>query len=99
MATMSKPRDEHDPYYDPSEPETGMLPSLSEAVIIAVAAIIALVALYEIHDSLDRIGQSVAASALTRGVPDSNVQSNDSYRIDPQRQGARASTGTENATH
>ena len=68
MATMRKTRDEHDPYYDPSEPETGVLPSLAEAVIIAVAAVIALFALYEIHESLDRVGQSIAVSASTRGI-------------------------------
>lgn len=41
------------------ERETSPLPTLSEALIIAVAALVALVALYEIHDSLDRVGQVV----------------------------------------
>ena len=68
MATISKSRDEHDPYYDPSEPEAGVLPSLAEAVIIAVAAVIALFALYQIHESLDRVGQSITVSAGTRGI-------------------------------
>lgn len=72
MANSAKPRDEHDPYYDPAEPEAGVLPSLTEAVIIAVAAVIALFALYEIHDSLDRAGQSITVSASTRGI-DANV--------------------------
>lgn len=70
MATMSNRRDEHDPYYDPCEPEAGVLPSLAEAVIIAIAAVIALFALYEIHESLDRVGQSITVSASTRGVAD-----------------------------
>ncbi|MBK6971989.1 MAG: hypothetical protein IPH26_03130 [Sterolibacteriaceae bacterium] len=68
MATTRKARDEHDPYYDPAEPEAGVLPSLAEAVIIAVAAVIALFALYEIHESLDQVGQSITVSASTRGV-------------------------------
>ena len=68
MATIGKPRDEHDPYYDPSEPEAGVLPSLAEAVIIAIAAVVALFALYEIHESLDRVGQSITVSASARGI-------------------------------
>lgn len=68
MANTRKIRDEHDPYYDPSEPEAGVLPSLAEAVIITVAAVIALFALYEIHDSLDRVGQSITGSASIRGI-------------------------------
>lgn len=68
MARIGKPRDEHDPYYDPSEPEAGVLPSLAEALIIAIAAVIALFALYEIHESLDRVGQSIVVSAGTRGL-------------------------------
>lgn len=68
MTTATKARDEHDPYYDPAEPETGVLPSFAEAIIIAIAAVIALAALYQIHESLDRVGQSIAATANTRGV-------------------------------
>ena len=75
MATIGKPRDEHDPYYDPSEPEAGVLPSLAEAVIIAVAAVIALFALYEIHESLDRVGQSITVSAGTRGISAEAIRS------------------------
>jgi len=74
MATIRKARDEHDPYYDPSEPESGVLPSLAEAVIIAVAAAIALFALYEIHESLDRVGQSITVSAGTRGFNSAAIQ-------------------------
>ncbi len=74
MATFGKSRDEHDPYYDPSEPEAGVLPSLTEALIIAIAAVIALFALYEIHESLDRVGQSIAVSASTRGLSAMAVQ-------------------------
>lgn len=83
MAGMSKPRDEHDPYYDPYEPETGILPSLSEALIIAIAAVIALFALYQIHESLDRVGQSITSSASMRGVPQS-VTVSQSFRLDSQ---------------
>lgn len=72
MANTGKARDEHDPYYDPTETEGGVLPSLTEAVIIAIAAVIALFALYEIHESLDRTGQSITVSASTRGI-DANV--------------------------
>ena len=68
MMTATQARDEHDPYYNPSEPEAGVLPSLAEAIIIAIAAVIALAALYQIHESLDRVGQSIAATANTRGV-------------------------------
>ena len=73
MMTATKARDEHDPYYDPTEPEAGVLPSFAEAIIIAIAAVIALAALYQIHESLDRVGQSIAATANTRGVDAESV--------------------------
>lgn len=82
MATISKSRDEHDPYYDPSEPEAGVLPSLAEAVIIAIAAVIALFALYQIHESLDRVGQSITVSAGTRGITAEAAQAVTAPRMD-----------------
>lgn len=82
MATRRKARDEHDPYYDPSEPEAGVLPSLAEAIIIAVAAVIALLALYEIHESLDRVGQSITVSASTRGFDAEVMQTASAPHLD-----------------
>lgn len=82
MMVISKARDEHDPYYSPEEQENGVMPSLSEAIIIAIAAIVALIALYEIHSSLDRVSQSIATSAITRGVPTETAQVSEAFRFE-----------------